>query len=529
VYTEGNLRDALISNSPCTDIELQGNVELDKDYGPLEGTNGVVLSGGENMFAIDGGGGRNDPCLSLKGPGVEMTLENIEIRNCGDSTTNSVNGGAISVTDGAVMNVDGAWIHDNTAQYGAGIYVDDSEVFLKGSRVSDNEAEQTTSDSSSSTKKRQRGQKSSEQAPGGSGASRNGGHGGGIHARSGALLSVKKSVITDNMAASGAGISLWGNSVGLIEASEVTHNEALLEAGGLYVFEGSATVIKSIVSWNQADYGAGISGHFANLRTVSSEVKFNTAASLGGGGIYASRTALDVDDCTIEGNKAALGAGLLIDESPTLTVIKDSAIIYNLASDLLFGGGGIVAFNGASLEVISTLIGGNTAVGNGGGLLAIEGSSVSLSAGSKVLDNSAEYGGGISGDSASFYKITETMIADNTATQSGGGIALDEDSVAHVTVSTITGNSAGAVGGGLLMEGGSLYFDKSEITDNRAEQGGGLALVAVSAVITATAIEENLARDGAGIAAFSEVFLTMKESTFKANFAAEYVSLCDNS
>ena len=78
-------------------------------------------------------------------------------------------------------------------------------------------------------------------------------HGGGIHARSGALLSVKKSVITDNLAASvsranssavrgstslindlgtltqGAGISLWGNSVGLIEASEVTHNEALLE------------------------------------------------------------------------------------------------------------------------------------------------------------------------------------------------------------------------------------------------------------------------------------------------------------
>ena len=73
------------------------------------------------------------------------------------------------------MNVDGAWIHDNTAQYGAGIYVDDSEVFLKGSRVSDNEAEQTTSDSSSSTEKRQRGQKITEQAPGGSGASRNGG------------------------------------------------------------------------------------------------------------------------------------------------------------------------------------------------------------------------------------------------------------------------------------------------------------------------------------------------------------------
>lgn len=196
-----------------------------------------------------------------------------------------------------------------------------------------------------------------------------------------------------------------------------------------------------------------------------------------GGGIYNSfGSSLSLEESTVEGNEAAHGGGIFIDNSCTAQ-ITDSIIQSNTAK-----------------STVST--------GMGGGIFVNDGGSLTLSgSGSKVIQNTADsstipssstidknaYGGGIFCYGS--MTMTDGTISENTlvagGAEYGGGIALVAISTSSSSTFTMSGgtiskNSA-KLGGGistqginLTLSGGTIGASTYENGNTATQYGGGL-------------------------------------------------------
>lgn len=294
--------------------------------------------------------------------------------------------------------------------------------------------------------------------------------------------------------------------------------------GGLYFFGqsgSSLTIQDSTISGNfSARHGGGLyalgSGHaqFAILGTT--KIQNNTAggflSAVGGAaniqlGNYSS---LDIEDCTISGNKAlgsSAGGGLYLRTSDGSTAtIQDSTITGNTASD----GGGIHAYavrKAASIDIEHTTIGTtdpdpqhitdrNIAAANGGGIWARAGDdgTISIKGNSTVAGNRAngagDGGGGIWArvDVGGALNIDHSTVSGNTAyagsgsnngSGNGGGLFAEQfgsavGSAVTISNSTISGNTAVNRGAGVYsLNGGGTetLIQDSTITGNTVPVG----------------------------------------------------------
>lgn len=163
--------------------------------------------------------------------------------------------------------------------------------------------------------------------------------GGGI-AVSGGLLAVNNSSISDNAAADeiGGGIHMNGGTATLVNTT-VSGNVAAL-GGGIHVGGGMLTLLNSTVSNNNTDQdfqtvlgGGGILNDGGTVIISNSTVSNNSSIGSTGGGIYNfpfSAGTATVINSTLSGNNATFGGGIFNAGSGTLhlqnTIIANSTV-----------------------------------------------------------------------------------------------------------------------------------------------------------------------------------------------------------
>jgi CSLREA domain-containing protein len=163
----------------------------------------------------------------------------------------------------------------------------------------------------------------------------------------------------------GGGIRMNDGSLKL-KLSQLTDNVSDGNGGGVYVFASTTTMVveRSAVSGNFADgNGAGIYNFAGEIRTRvnRSTISDNTSTAFGGG-LWVGLDSLQIENSTIDGNRATRGGGFYsaFDSEVSLnavTVTRNAAT----ASD----GGGFLNASSVPLEVENSLNALNAASGLG--------------------------------------------------------------------------------------------------------------------------------------------------------------------
>jgi len=176
-------------------------------------------------------------------------------------------------------------------------------------------------------------------------------------------------------------------------------------------------------------------------------------ADTGGGVLAESGATLAIHDCTIEGNAAALGAGVALLQSEAALI--DTTIQDNSAE---YGGGFYLVDSAASLEgvVIEENVADadpfHHAEGDGGGMY-LSSSEVTMHGGAVEANDAGEHGGGAALFDGSHLTLEQATlhaneaIVDNGAFYDGGGLYLTESDLQMV---------GGRVDGNVSYYGGGL-------------------------------------------------------------------------
>ncbi|HET8899476.1 MAG TPA: right-handed parallel beta-helix repeat-containing protein [Rhodanobacteraceae bacterium] len=198
----------------------------------------------------------------------------------------------------------------------------------------------------------------------------------------------------------------------------------------------------------------------------------NPSASSGGAIHVGARGNLSLADTTVRDNVAGVdGGGIYAYEYATVNVLR-CTISGNTASD--DEGGGINVGYAATLTVSDSVISGNTADSDGGGVYGLNYSAVSIerSTISGNRTNGGE-GGGIYVESDSTLTLRDATISGNWSDGDGGGVYVSRDAAATLINTTVTGNHATGYGGGVYAEAAVLTLAGATITGNSSDVDGG--------------------------------------------------------
>jgi hypothetical protein len=298
--------------TPGSTVTLEGNnaTVLVVNSSVTASIEGVTVEGGVTGSETEGGGIANGGTLTVSATTI--------------SGNSSIGGGGIYNGNGGTLTVDDSSISNNTAGValaggasesdGGGAIANDGTLTVSGSTISGN------SDAF-------------------------GGGGGGI--RNTGTMTVSGSTISANTSIGSGGISNENGGTLIVEDSVISGNRG----GGVHNGRRSlATVEDSVISDNTVS-GFGQGGGIYNeaspfptspggtLTVEASTISANTAVNEAGGGIYNGFTAT-VEDSTISGNIAGFGGGIYNTANSlggTLTV-EASTVSDNTVSSL---GGGI--------------------------------------------------------------------------------------------------------------------------------------------------------------------------------------------
>jgi len=301
-----------------------------------------------------------------------------------------------------------------------------------------------------------------------------------------------------NRATDGGGIAITGGAVFILQSVGVTGaqilgNTAINSGGGAWVaansqlnFTGGTIGHVNIASGNTATRGGGAyarDGAIINMTNVNARISSNSATGVavanGGGGIYihGANTHLNLENGTIEHNRATRGGGVYVANGTASGNswfnmsggnIRNNRVNHN-NNPTLEGGGVFISGNNAQFNMTGGNIGTVTADGNravsGGGVFATNGTWFDL-AGGNIRGNEAEHGGGVfitgvfTGGTAPLFTMSSGSI---------GGMAAVQGNVA-----TATTNGSG--GGVRVHSSGRFYMTGGIIQHNSANRGGGAAV-----------------------------------------------------
>lgn len=232
--------------------------------------------------------------------------------------------------------------------------------------------------------------------------------GGGIQNESGSNLTITGSTLSDNAAVRGGGIRNEGDLT--ITNSALSGNEAKRFGGGITGLgggisnvDGTAELVDTAVSSNEADDGGGI--HNAGELTLNtSTVSDNTAGRAGGILNSSLGGTVLVDKSTISGNEADIGAGIL---NFDLLELNSSTISDNTGT---FGGGIHNATPGRATVTNST-VSGNEVDLDGGGVLNSGGGMMTVLSSTVSSNKAQRFGGGVFNQGNA--ELQNTILANN--------------------------------------------------------------------------------------------------------------------
>ena len=266
-------------------------------------------------------------------------------------------------------------------------------------------------------------------------------------------VTLTNSIVQNNLAYNGAGISNLGtmtldnvtvrNNVADDLVGEISICNVGCSGGGIYN-EGTMTLTNSTIHGNSSLFGAGLDNNAGTLNATSIEVYENTAENneeSAGGGIENVGT-MTLTNSTVRNNTAIWGAGLVNDGT---MLVSGSDFYENVAAN---SGGGM--HNRFNLTVQTSNVYSSQAGSDGGGGMSSESGDVVVMQ-TAVYNNSATgSGGGIVHNvpaGSNSFTITNSTISGNSTSGSGGGVG--NAGVANTTLSNVTfhNNSSNIVAG----------------------------------------------------------------------------------
>ena len=354
--------------------------------------------------------------------------------------------------------IKGGAIGENSARYGAGIFVLHGDCEMTGGSIDGNIASTGGGGVYVSSSLNVKGNTSitNNQANGASDNTNSGG-GGVLVADGGIFHMSENSIISGNTSvSSGGGLrARSGASEIVVDNGVISSNESSVSGGGLALFGGSLTLNGGTIEGNVCEQnGGGLYFESAGklLSINGGDITHNTATGYGGG-IFASAGDLTIGGGTISNNTATTnnGGGINFTSPGGVLTITEGLVIENTSGK---HGGGIYAAS-CNLSFSKGIIQKNHSTQSGGGIY-FSGTNFTL-AGGQILDNTADfYGGG----------LCFVDPADGTPSLK-----------AVVSKGDVIGNVAARCGGAIFMQfEGTLDFSGGNIVGNKAVDGGGVCL-----------------------------------------------------
>jgi hypothetical protein len=242
-----------------------------------------------------------------------------------------------------------------------------------------------------------------------------------------------------------------------IDSNSITGTTVEFDTGGGGIFQGAPgfTMNTSTVSSNTVEHGEGGGAIITGGVTFeeASPVEEETTGAVLNGDVISDNTAGSTATGTEDGNGSA--GGVLFTEEQEGD--EDATAGQGSAASTP----GIDGFGRGSVQVTDTSINNNTAAALGGGVLAKDDTSVQM-IGSTVSGNTSSLGGGVALLFESTLAAQNSTFADNAAvgtlhtgdfgfTDSGGGFFLTEEEFLNLSYDTVTGNTATTTGGGIQV------------------------------------------------------------------------------
>lgn len=460
---------------------------------------------------------------------------NLTITGAGrDATFIDGNGSTrlLNIDDAPTVVIEDVSLTGGDDYEGGALYMDDGDVTLRDSAVSDNVASDDGGGIYNYT-----GHLTLENTPVTGNVA--GYDGGGIHNEYGVVTLKNGSHVDDNSlqdSSSGAGISNEYGEV-FVSGSSIAGNVCdYCYGGGVYNYEGFVSLKNVTVTDNDGgdaefgseDYpseGAGIYNEYGVVELDGVTVSGNDAW-YSGGGIYSYYGSLDIKNSTISTNTTddGYGGGIFTGYAPltlTNTDVVDNGWVPDAAGNvtvLTYEGGGIyndygaLQWNGGSLS-------GNAATDDGGGLYNYN-NAITLTDVDVDGNSSGYYGGGIYNEG--MLTFIRGSITDNSAEEEGGG--LYSYWISKLIDTTVDGNTAGVWddpattdvnefnegdGGGVYTDDEGSQIIRTTFSNNAASgDGGGLYSYYDTTLLNSTFFGNSAGYDGGAIFAGDDVALT---------------------
>lgn len=305
---------------------------------------------------------------------------------------------------------------------------------------------------------------------------------------------------------------VWVSGAGDMYAVGIGFENAL----GLPLLYGPEVCVSSAITVTNAnDSGAG------SLRQAIADLcsggTINFAAPLAGQTIVLASTLVIDKDLTIDGS--ALSPQIHISGNNSVSVFEVppgiSVTLNGLAIENGNGAGGGGISNGGTLQVMNSILSGNTSTGNGGGGIANFGS-LSLSYTTLSMNNATNDGGGIYNQGGN-VTLTRTRFASNHA-RYGGGLNTREGTV--TIVEGLFSENTADFGAG-IYNFGTITISDSIFYRNAASGDAGAIYHSYfgTGTVTGSLFLENSATDRGGGILNSEGVFNVTNNTFAGNTA----------
>ena len=187
----------------------------------------------------------------------------------------------------------------------------------------------------------------------------NSGDGGAIANHYSGNLTVQNSVISGTQASGrGGAIYNYSGTVNIVN-SVLTGNTAGTTGGAIYNGDGNVNITNSTLSGNTATSGGAIFSNYGAVSLAGSTVSGNQATGIpgsSGGALYAVNGSVTIQNSTFSGNTAFYDGGAVWTRYAPVT-ISNSTFSGNVAQE---GGGGAVAFEYATINLVSTILANST-------------------------------------------------------------------------------------------------------------------------------------------------------------------------
>ena len=256
---------------------------------------------------------------------------------------------------------------------------------------------------------------------------------------------VQYCTVSENRAWMGGGIHCDVRAAVWIEGCLVSENSSILDGygysygGGIGIFRSSPTLIHCSIEGNSAVIGAGVVCDDSSSRIAWCTILDNwcipdPSGGSWGGGIHLSEASPLIEDCTFSLNYARTGGA--IQTGSSYFDIRRCKFVDNEAAS----GGGIHTW------------------GAGGDIVGCE-----------FVNNFASWGGGISANDC-LPTVKNCLFALNVAQYTGGGMYIDNEAQPFITNCTFDSNSAGQFGGAIgILNNSTTTLENSILWANGTE------------------------------------------------------------